>query len=107
MVGSLLNIPFSRELKRLQIEAGNTAIKLNTSILTDLWTIGISSLLLGAVLVFVGVWVTSKANLGAPLIARLFSRKPANKITSKEAILSSILLSVLVALVLLGLFELQ
>lgn len=107
MVGSLLNIPFSRELKRLQIEAGNTAIKLNTSILTDLWTIGISSLLLGAVLVFVGVWVTSKANLGAPLIARLFSQKPANKIISKEAILSSILLSALVALVLLGLFELQ
>lgn len=107
MVGSLLNIPFSRELKRLQIEAGNTAIKFNTSILTDLWTIGISSLLLGAVLVFVGVWVTSKANLGAPLIARLFSQKPANKIIKKEAILSSILLSVLVALVLLGLFELQ
>ena len=43
---------------------------LNESIFEDLVTIGISSLILGAILVFIGLWVSAKANLGAPLITR-------------------------------------
>ncbi|MGD9487515.1 MAG: CPBP family intramembrane glutamic endopeptidase [Calditrichaceae bacterium] len=104
--GSVINIPFSREVKKLNIEAGKTGINLNESIFTDLTTIGISSLILGAILVFIGLWVSSRANLGAPLIARFFSKKPIN-IIKREAILSSILLAAMVALILLGLFEIQ
>ena len=33
---SLINIPFSREVKRLNIEAGNTGINLNESIYADI-----------------------------------------------------------------------
>ena len=105
--GSLINIPFSREVKRLNIAAGRTDINLNTSIFNDLVTIGISSLILGAILVFVGLWVSSSSNLGAPVLARIFSRKPVNKLINWNSILSSILLATLVALFLLGLFELQ
>lgn len=59
--GSLINIPFSREVKRLNIEAGRTDINLSTSIFDDLTTIGISSLILGVILVFIGLWVYSRA----------------------------------------------
>ena len=105
--GSLINIPFSREVKRLNIEAGRTDINLSASIFDDLTTIGISSLILGVILVFIGLWVSSRANLGAPLLARFFSKKPTNKLIIWKATLSSILLATIVAIFLLGLFELQ
>ena len=105
--GSLINIPFSREVKRLNIEAGQTDINLNSSIFDDITTIGISSLILGTILVFIGLWVSSKTNLGAPLIARFFSNQLTNKIISWNVILASVLLATIVALFLLGLFELQ
>ncbi|MEZ4919947.1 MAG: CPBP family intramembrane glutamic endopeptidase [Saprospiraceae bacterium] len=107
MVGALINIPFSRELKRLHIEAGQTDVHLNPSVFSDVFTIGLSSLVLGALLAFIGIWLSAKANLGAPVIARFFSRKPVSELLRWDAVLSSILLAVFVALVLLGLFELQ
>ena len=105
--GSIINIPFSREVKRLNIEAGNTKINLNESIFTDLTTIGVSSLILGAILVFIGLWISSRANLGAPLIARFFSKKPIDKIIKRDAVISSVFLAAIVAFILLGLFEIQ
>jgi len=71
----LINIPFSREVKRLNIEAGRTNINLSSSIFDDLTTIGISSLIIGVTLVIIGLWVSSRAILGAPLLARFFSKK--------------------------------
>lgn len=107
IIGSIINIPFSREVKRLNIEAGKTGIKLNDSVMTDLITIGISSLILGMILTFIGLWISSRANLGAPIIARFFSKKPISEIINKEAVLSSIFLATIVAFILLGLFEIQ
>lgn len=107
IIGSLLNIPYSREVKRLNLVAGNTEVNLNESIIDDVIPILISSLILGAILVFIGLWVSSRANLGAPLIARFFSKKPISRVIHRDAILSSILLAVIVALILLGLFEIQ
>ena len=107
VIGSIINIPFSREVKRLNIEAGKTGIKLNESVMTDLMTIGVSSLIIGILLTFIGLWISSRANLGAPIIARFFSNKPISEIINKEAVLSSIFLAAIVALILLGLFEIQ
>ena len=45
--------------------------------------------------------------MGAPVIARFFSKKPVKDIISRDAVLSSFLLVIVVAIVLLGLFELQ
>ena len=105
--GAIINMPFSREVKNLAIEAGKKDITLNESIFSELLTIGISGLILGSILVFIGLWVSSNANLGAPLIARYFSNKPMSEIIDREAILSSIFLSVIIALILLVLFEIQ
>jgi len=107
VIGSVINIPFSRELKRLSIEAGKTHVNLNESVLADLTTVGFSSLVLGLILIFIGLWVSSRANLGAPLIARIFTKKPISNIIKKDAILSSLFLASIVALILLGLFEIQ
>lgn len=107
IIGSLINIPFSREVKRLNLEAGMTNVNLNESIFNDLVTIGISSLILGIILVFIGLWISSRANLGAPVIARIFSKKPITEIIKWNGILSSIFLAAIAALFLLGLFELQ
>jgi len=107
VVGTLINIPFSREVKRLNLVAGNIDVKLNESIVNDIIPILVNSLILGAILVFIGLWVSSKANLGAPVLARIFSRKPVNELINWKSILSSVILSTLVALFLLGLFKLQ
>ncbi len=107
IIGSLINIPFSREVKKLNIESGRTDIYLNESIIDDLINTGIGSLILGVILVFIGLWVSSRTNLGAPLITRIFSKKSFNKSESWKALFSSLILSSFVALFLLGLFELQ
>lgn len=107
VIGSLINIPFSREVKRLNIEAGMSNVRLSNSIFDDVIIIGISSLILGVIIVFVGLWVSARSNLGAPLIANFFSKRPVVKLIDRKAILSSIILATVVALILLGLFELQ
>ncbi|RAI89341.1 CAAX prenyl protease-like protein [Algoriphagus yeomjeoni] len=87
--------------------AGNTEVHLNESLIDDLIPVLLSSLVLGAILVFVGLWISSRSNLGAPVIARIFSKNPINEIISWKSVFSSILLATLAALFLLGLFELQ
>ena len=107
VIGSLINIPFSREVKRLNIEAGIPNVRLSDSVFNEVITIGINSLILGAALVFIGLWISAKTNLGAPIVARLFSKLRVAKLIDRKAILSSVLLATVVALILLGLFELQ
>ncbi|OIQ30857.1 MAG: hypothetical protein BM564_01200 [Bacteroidetes bacterium MedPE-SWsnd-G2] len=107
IIGSLIGIPYSREVKRLNLMAGHTDVNLNESVINDIIPILISSLILGAILVFIGLWVSSRANLGAPVLARIFSKHPMHELITWPSFLSSIILAILVALFLLGLFELQ
>lgn len=107
ILGALINIPFIREVKRPNIESVKTGIRPNESIYSDVSAVGISSLILGTMFVFIGIWISSIANMGAPLIARFFSKKPMNEIISKDAVVHSFVLVVIVTLVLLGLFEIQ
>ncbi|MDG5491317.1 CPBP family intramembrane glutamic endopeptidase [Psychroserpens sp. SPM9] len=72
VIGTLLNIPFSRELKRLKIEAGDANVKLSDSIFIDVIQTGLYGLILGVILVFVGLWISKKAELGAPVIESFF-----------------------------------
>ena len=107
VVGSLLNIPFSREVRRLTLPPGETDKLLDASVWNHVLTNGLSSLLLGSILIFVGLWVSERANLGAPVLARMFSSKPLKGFLSFQSFLAAIGLSIFVAVVLLGLFEIQ
>lgn len=104
---ALINVPYSREVRRLMIRSGEQGIKLIDSILGDLATAAISGFVVGVVLIFVGLWLSAKTNLGTPVLARLFSRESVKSVLTKDVIISSIVLAVVVAIVLLGLFEIQ
>ncbi|SMG46835.1 CAAX protease self-immunity [Arenibacter troitsensis] len=105
--GSLINIPFSREVKRLKIEAGLANLNLKGSIYDELLTIGSSSLVLGTILIFIGLWVSSRANLGAPLLVSFFSKQPTHKTFHWKALLLSMFLATIVVVLLLVAFEVQ
>ncbi len=102
IVGTILNIPFSRELKRLKIEAGDANVKLSDSIANDAIQTGIYGLILGAVLVFVGLWISKSAQLGAPVIESIFSKEKREELTfSLKNVSSSVALSAILAIVIL------
>ncbi|MFY0714644.1 CPBP family intramembrane metalloprotease [Seonamhaeicola sp. NFXS20] len=102
VVGTLLNIPFSRELKRLKIEAGNTSVKLSNSIATEIIQTVVYGLIIGIIVVFVGLWLSKKAHLGAPVIESLFSKRKTIKLSNVfKGLLYFMGLSVVLALVLL------
>lgn len=75
VIGTLLNIPFSRELKRLKIEAGDANVELSDSISSDVIQTGIYAFILGVIIVFVGLWLSRKAKLGAPVIESFLSNQ--------------------------------
>lgn len=107
VLASLINIIFSREVKRLKIEAGMAGVNLNDSIYNDILTIGISSLIIGGICVFAGLWLSSKANLGAPLLVKFYSRESTGSKIDWRPWLSSIALATILALIFLALFEFQ
>jgi hypothetical protein len=88
-----MNIPFSREVKRLKLEAGIATVNLNESIFDALYTIGIGSLILGIIITFIGLWISSRANLGAPLLAGYFSKERIDKTSIWNTLFSSIFYS--------------
>lgn len=100
---SLAHVPFAREIMRLRLEPGEI---LPDALTVYIFTFGIN-VVIGAVLIFIGLWVSTKSNLGAPIIARFFSKQEISELISWKSVLSSIALAIGVAVVLLGLFELQ
>jgi hypothetical protein len=64
------------------------------------FTIG-SNAIIGAILIFIGLWVSAKSNLGAPVVARIFSKRPVNEIMNWKSFLSCITLAIAVAVILL------
>lgn len=107
VIGSLMNVPYSREVSRLNIEAGKVDAVMSQSLLYHLTSVGISSLILGAILVFIGISLSSNTNLGAPVLGRAFSGNPIREFVKVKDVLSSITLATIVSLGLLGLFEVQ
>ena len=102
IIGTLLNIPFSRELKRLKIEAGDVNVRLLDSITTEIVQTGIYGLILGVILVVVGLWLSRNSQLGAPVIESFFSNREKTSLNQfAKNLIYPIGLSILLALVLL------
>lgn len=107
IIGTLLNIPFSRELKRIKIKAGDTSVNLLDSISEEIIQTSIYGLIVGAILVFVGLFLSKKAELGAPLIESIFSKEKIKEFSlSQKNSLLSIVFSVILAVVILILHKL-
>ncbi|MBT3634774.1 MAG: CPBP family intramembrane metalloprotease [Candidatus Marinimicrobia bacterium] len=104
---SLANIIFVREVTRLKLESGEINKMLSKPIIDHILSTGINSLIIGAFLIYIGLWVSSKANLGAPVLARFFSNRPVSELINWKPILSSVTLAIVIATALLGLFELH
>lgn len=100
---SIANVPFIREIRRLRLEPGEI---LPDAFTAYIFTFGIN-VIMAATIIYIGLWVSEKSNLGAPIIARHFSKKTISELISWKSILSGIMLAILVAIILLGLFELQ
>ncbi len=106
VVGALLNIPFSRALKELKIESGDSSIVQN-SVLTDVMQVALSSLVLGSILTFIGIWLSIKTRLGAPLITSMFSKFKLNATELWKSIGWSMGYATITAVMLLGVFHIQ
>lgn len=104
---SLANIIFIREVYRLKPDVGEVNTAYSKPIVDHVLSTGLNSLIIGAILLFIGLWVSSRANLGAPVLARYFSGKPIGELISWRSLLSCVTLAIVVAVVLLGLLELQ
>lgn len=107
VAASLANIAFIRELNRLKFESGVIENKLYKPVYDHIIETGIFSLIIGAVIIFIGLWVSSGANLGAPVLARLFSKKTISELMDWKSFLSGVVLAIFIAIALLVLFELQ
>tara|TARA_R110002096_G_scaffold18857_1_gene63655 strand:- start:1394 stop:2200 length:807 start_codon:yes stop_codon:yes gene_type:complete len=103
VLSAIANVPFSREIRRLRLESGEM---LSAPFSDYAFTIGIN-IMIGAILIFIGLWVSEKSNLGAPVLARMFSKRPISELMNWKSFLSCITLAIVVAMILLGLFELQ
>ena len=102
LICSIANVPFSREIRRLGLESGEL---LSEPIFDYAFTIGIGAST-GAIIIFIGLWVSASSNLGAPVFTGLFSKQPISELINWRSFLSSVALAVLAAIILLGLFEL-
>jgi hypothetical protein len=104
---SLANIIFIRELNRLKFEAGHIQTIPLKPVVEQIIATGLYSLVVGAIIIFIGLWISARAKLAAPVLARLFSEKPVRELINWKTFLSYIGLAIVVAIILLGLFELK
>ncbi|WP_248724734.1 CPBP family intramembrane glutamic endopeptidase [Seonamhaeicola sp. ML3] len=107
VVSAIVNIPFSKEIRRLKLKPGEIDPKLSEPIMNSIIEVGISSATLGIVFILLGVFTCRKTYLGTPNLTAIFSKTPKSKYFNKSVILSSILIGTLVAIILLGVFEIQ
>ena len=104
VVAAIANIPHSRAVKELTSKASELE---NSSILQSIISNGITALILGSILIWIGLWVSSKANLGAPLIVEKLSGKTFSEVFNKKIITTSILCGIILGTVILGLLKIQ
>ncbi|OEJ98658.1 hypothetical protein A8C32_05515 [Flavivirga aquatica] len=107
IASSIVNIPFSKEIRRLKLEPGEIDPKLSEPILETILAIGLTSAGLSSVFILLGLFASRKTHLGAPRLTALFSKERLSIYFNKKIVLSSIFIAVTAAILLLGLIEIQ
>lgn len=107
VLASLASIPYSRAIKALSSQSGTSSGAIETSILESIiWSIG-TGLIMGSLAIWVGLWLSSRANLGAPLLVRLLSGKSLSNLVERKVVSTSILIGLAVGVIILGLCAIQ
>lgn len=104
VIAAIANIPHSRAVKELTSKASELE---NSSILQSIISNGVTSLIIGSILVWIGLWVSARANLGAPLIVEKLSGKPFSEVFNKKIVLASIFIGIILGVFILGLLKIQ
>lgn len=107
VLASIAILPHSRAIKTLAYEAGETDKVMNIPILESIaWTSG-TALFMGALFIWIGLWLSVRANLGAPILSQIISGQSISGLISRKVVLTSILVGVVVCLILLGFIYIQ
>lgn len=107
IISTIVNIPFSNEIRRIRLKPSEIDPKLSEPIVETILNITITSAIMGIIFIFLGLILSSKSHLGAPGITGIFNKDKLSLSFNKEIMLTSIIIAVIAALVLLGLFEIQ
>ena len=106
VLAAITNLPHSRAIKTLAYQAGESD-KMNIPIFESIaWTAG-TSLIVGALFIWIGLWLSARANLGAPILAGLISGKSISDLIRRKVVITSILIGVVVSVILLVLLDIQ
>jgi len=106
-VAATANLPHARAVKTLAYQAGETdALILSPILESIIFTAGIG-LVLGTVFIWIGLWLSARANLGAPLLVRWLSGIALSNLVERKVVITSILLGGLVGALMLVQLELQ
>ncbi len=107
VLAAIANIPHSRAIKTLAYQAGETDKIVNNSILETIAMISGTGLIVGAIFIWIGLWISAKSNLGTPVLSGLISGKSLRKLVNRKVIITSILIGVIVSVILLLLLDIQ
>jgi hypothetical protein len=66
-----------------------------------------TGLIVGAIFIWIGLWISAKSNLGTPVLSGLISGKSLRKLVNRKVIITSILIGVIVSVILLLLLDIQ
>ncbi len=104
VVGAIANIPHSKAVKEL---SAKTIELENYSTLQSIISNGITALIVGSIFIWIGLWISAKAGLGAPLISEKLSGKPFSKVFDKNIVVISLFSGIILGALILGLLKIQ
>ncbi|MCX2680075.1 CPBP family intramembrane metalloprotease [Galbibacter sp. EGI 63066] len=101
---AVANIPHARAVKELTSKARDFE---HQSILQSIIGNAGAALILGFVFIWIGLWVSARANLGAPLIVKKLTGKTFSNTFDRKTILTTVLIGSFVGFLLLLLLKVQ
>ncbi len=104
VLAAIANIPHSRAVKELTSQSVDLE---KQSILQSIIANAGAALIMGSIFIWIGLWISVRANLGAPLIVKKLSGKSFSDSINKKTIITSILFGAFVGFLMLALLKIQ
>lgn len=104
VLAAIANIPHSRAVKELTSQAVDLE---KQSIFQSIIGNAGAALIIGSLFIWVGLWISARANLGAPLLVKILSGKSFSDSFNRNTILASALIGSLVGFLTLLMLKVQ